>query len=101
MPKDRENPFRVVRKTRETDWDPIRGLHQGQRPSTPRTKAGHMTAPDQFVETLIKILACGSHPHRTLRDCLPVWTACFHLCTHDPARIVDGGNLANRHAFAY
>lgn len=37
MPKDRENPFRVVRKTRETDWNPTRGLHQGQRPSTPPT----------------------------------------------------------------
>jgi len=31
------------------------------------TKAGHMTAPDQFAETLIKTLACGSHPHMTLR----------------------------------
>jgi hypothetical protein len=26
-----------------------------------------MTAPDQLAETLIKILACGSHPHTTLR----------------------------------
>jgi hypothetical protein len=26
-----------------------------------------MTAPDQFAETLIKTLACGSHPHTTLR----------------------------------
>jgi type I restriction enzyme S subunit len=26
-----------------------------------------MTAPDQLAETLIKTLACGSHPHKTLR----------------------------------
>ena len=30
--EDRQSPHRVVRiKARETDWEPIRGLHQGQR----------------------------------------------------------------------
>ena len=32
---------------RQTDWDPIRGLHQGQRPSAPPQQAGHMSAPDR------------------------------------------------------
>lgn len=27
-----------------------------------------MTAPDQLAETLVKALACGSHPHTTLRE---------------------------------
>jgi hypothetical protein len=36
-----------ARRARKTDWDPIRGLHQGQRPVAPRGQAVHMTAPDR------------------------------------------------------
>ena len=40
---DRQSPLRIVRVTaRETDWEPIRGLHQGQRPSAPHRWAGHI-----------------------------------------------------------
>jgi hypothetical protein len=67
MTTDRENPFRVVRTTRQTDWDPIRGLHQGQRPSVPHQKAGHMTAPDPSCSNHQNLFPRGSHPHTTLR----------------------------------
>ena len=36
-----------VSRTRRSDWEPIRGLHQGQRSYVPHQQAGHMTAPDQ------------------------------------------------------
>ena len=66
---DRQSPLRVVRVTaRETDWEPIRGLHQGQRPSAPHRWAGHMTAIGQPASALIKALALRGRPHRTLRE---------------------------------
>ena len=59
--------LRVVRVTaRETDWEPIRRLHQGQRPSAPHRWAGHMTAISQPASALIKALALRGRSHRTL-----------------------------------
>lgn len=56
---DQQSPLRVLRITaRETDWEQVRGLHQGQRPSAPHQRAGHMTAIGQPASALIKILAC-------------------------------------------
>ena len=64
---DRQSPLKVVRVTaRETDWEPIRGLHQGQRPSAPHRWAGHMTAIGQPASALIKALALRGRPHKTL-----------------------------------
>jgi len=37
-------------RTREVDWDPIRGSHQGQRPKRPHFKAVYMAAPERFAE---------------------------------------------------
>ena len=45
------------------DRDPIRELHQGQRPYAPRQRAGHMTAPDQVAKAELKPLAGGGRPH--------------------------------------
>jgi hypothetical protein len=38
-------------RTRAFAWDPISGLHQGQRPKWLHSKAGYMTAPERFAET--------------------------------------------------
>src|SRR5271157_3355315 len=43
------------------------GLHQGQRKYAPRKQAGHMTAVDQIVRNVEKVLARGGRPHMTLR----------------------------------
>src|ERR1700722_17755208 len=48
---------------RNLDRDPIRELHQGQRPYAPHERAGHMTAPDQVAKTMLKTLASGGRPH--------------------------------------
>ena len=48
---------------RSLDRDPIRELHQGQRPDAPRKRAGHMTAPDQLAENVLNPLARGGRPH--------------------------------------
>jgi hypothetical protein len=37
-------------RTRAFGWDPISGLHQGQRPKRPHSKAGYMAAPEPFAE---------------------------------------------------
>ena len=37
-------------RTRAIGWDPISGLHQGQRPERPRSKAEYMAAPERFAE---------------------------------------------------
>lgn len=80
---DRQSPLRVVRVTaRETDWEPIRGLHQGQRPSAPHRWAGHMTAIGQPASALIKALALRGRPHRTLS------------CELNPSALQSVGNLA-------
>ena len=48
---------------RWSDWDPIRGLHQGQRPSAPRQQAGHMAAPDRAAASPISLLRQRGRPH--------------------------------------
>jgi hypothetical protein len=54
---DREDPRKLRRKAaRSLDRDPISELHQGQRSYAPHRRAGHMTAPDHFAETQLKIL---------------------------------------------
>jgi len=54
---DREDPSNSRRKAaRSLDRDPISELHQGQRSHAPHQRAGHMTAPDHFAETLLNIL---------------------------------------------
>src|SRR5450756_1082233 len=37
-------------RTRAIVWDPISGLHQGQRPKWPHSKAEYMAAPERFAE---------------------------------------------------
>ena len=49
------------------------GLHQGQRKYAPRKQAGHMTAVDQIVRNVEKVLARGGRPHMTLRA-MPIAT---------------------------
>ena len=61
---DWEDPSNSRRTSaRNLDRDPIRELHQGQRPYAPRERAGHMTAPDQVAKTSLKPLASGGRPH--------------------------------------
>jgi hypothetical protein len=57
---------------RNLDRDPIRELHQGQRPYPPHQRAGHMTAPDQAAKTILKPLAGWGRPHMISARCLPV-----------------------------
>ena len=47
----------------ELIWDPIRGLHQGQRPLAPRQQAGHMAAPDRAAASPISLLHRRGRPH--------------------------------------
>jgi hypothetical protein len=48
--EDRDNPGKpMVLRHQVHVWDPVRVTHLGQRPSVPRTQAGHMTAIDQTV----------------------------------------------------
>src|SRR5262245_48519830 len=49
---DWENPFPVPceARARAIGWDPISGLHQGQRPKRPHSKAVYMAAPDPLAE---------------------------------------------------
>ena len=44
------------------------GLHQGQRKYAPRKQAGHMTAVDQIVRNVEKVLARGGRPHMALAN---------------------------------
>src|SRR5450756_1535158 len=37
-------------RTRAIVWDPISGLHQGQRPKRLHSKAEYMAAPERFAE---------------------------------------------------
>src|ERR1039457_1347716 len=37
-------------RTRAIVWNPISGLHQGQRPKRPHSKAEYMAAPERFAE---------------------------------------------------
>jgi hypothetical protein len=39
---------------------PVVGLHQGQRKYAPHKQAGHMTAADQIVRNIKKVLAIGA-----------------------------------------
>ena len=45
---------------------PVVGLHQGQRTYAPHQQAGHMTAADQIVRNVKKVLAKGGRPHMTV-----------------------------------
>jgi hypothetical protein len=65
---DWEDPRDVPReaRTREIGWDPIRGLHQGQRPQRPHSKAVYMAAPDPFVEMPEFLLHRGRRPYRPI-----------------------------------
>src|SRR6266498_4773902 len=54
-------------RARQTDWDPIRGFHQGQRPQVPRQQAGHMTAPDRSGITDFSLAPTGPSTHEALR----------------------------------
>lgn len=66
---DWEDPNNSKRTSlaRNLDRDPIRELHQGQRPYAPHQRAGHMTASDQVAKTMLKPLARGGRP-RPLSD---------------------------------
>jgi hypothetical protein len=50
------------------------GLHQGQRKYDPRQQAGHMTAVDQIVRNVKKVLARGGRPHMTTGECFRIET---------------------------
>jgi hypothetical protein len=61
---DREDPNNSKRRAaRSLDRGPISALHQGQRSDAPHQRAGHMTAPDHFAETLLTSFAGGGRPH--------------------------------------
>jgi hypothetical protein len=47
----------------------FRGLHQGQRSREPQSKAGHMTAPTNFI-IFKNILPCGRRPHMSPKSAL-------------------------------
>src|SRR6266542_3562509 len=53
-------------RARQTDWDPIRGFHQGQRPQVPRQQAGHMIAPDRSGITDFSLAPTGPSTHEAL-----------------------------------
>ena len=53
------------RPARCREWDPIREVHQGQRPEVPQKQAAHMTAPNRVAEPLNKTLAQRGRPHMT------------------------------------
>ena len=56
-------------RTRAIGWDPISGLHQGQRPERPHLKAVYMAAPERFAEMSDFSLAPrASSIHGTLRQ---------------------------------
>jgi hypothetical protein len=47
---DRENPgVKAPKRARYFDWDPIRGLHHGQRTKRLHSKAVDMTARDRYA----------------------------------------------------
>ena len=88
---DWEDPNKSTRTSaRNLDRDPIRELHQGQRPYAPHQRAGHMTAPDQVAKTSLKPLAGGGRPHMIFappasgRFCSPGMSA---VCAEATSRI--------------
>jgi hypothetical protein len=73
--EDRDNPRSVWRQAaRQTDWDPVREFHQGQRLCGPLEQAGHMTAPDQFT-IKISLAPQGPSTHETPPKRVPAWQA--------------------------
>jgi hypothetical protein len=50
------------------DWDPFRGLHQGQRSADRTKQAGHMTAPDRNAKAPTFSLQQRGRPHMTIFD---------------------------------
>ena len=56
---------RAELRARGVDGDPIRGSHQGQRHARRAKQAGHMSAPDRAVISIIFPLRGGGRPHMT------------------------------------
>ena len=54
-------------RTRANVWDPISGLHQGQRPQRPHSQAEYMAAPDPSAEVSNFLLHRGRRPYMALR----------------------------------
>ena len=72
------NPLLVMGdKARAIDWDPICGLHQGQRSMVPRKQAGHMTCTRPRAERQILLATRASS-------------------THDPTAVIDNLPLPDR-----
>ena len=68
---DRENPLWVTGcRAREIDWDPISGLHQGQRSCVPRQQAGHMTCTRPQAERQNSSCNAGVAPGARFRGTL-------------------------------
>jgi hypothetical protein len=63
-------------RARANDWDPIRGLHQGQRSQAPRKQAGHMTCTRPQTERQILLAMKASSTH----DPVLTKTASDHPC---------------------
>lgn len=59
------------RSAHELVWDPIRPLHQGQRPNVPRQQAGHMNAPDHASKTVKALAHRGPSTHESPRAAAP------------------------------
>jgi HEAT repeats len=108
---DREDPNNSKRRAaRSLDRDPISELHQGQRSDAPHQRAGHMTAPDHFAETLLNILRrrgpstyefCTFHGGRTPRPFRPiVRRVCCVLMSPVPASAI-GADLVELLAVPY
>jgi hypothetical protein len=58
MVNDRISPgYCLGFKIRLSDWDPVRGLHQGQRSHIPRKQAGQITATCDDQQQLKSTLA--------------------------------------------
>jgi hypothetical protein len=67
LPKTRINPTsRVSAKLASLMGASVVGLHQGPRTNAPHQQAGHMTAADQIVRSVKKVLAIGGRPHTTI-----------------------------------
>jgi hypothetical protein len=58
---DWEDPNKSTRTSaRNLDRDPIRELHQGQRPYAPHQRAGHMTHPNRSPQRSSNPLQAGA-----------------------------------------
>jgi hypothetical protein len=74
-PQNRDTPRWCQGVTaRLSDWDPVRGLHQGQRSFAPHQQAGHMTAPRNDYHQSKTPLRKRGHPHMTPPSSKQCWT---------------------------